>query len=61
MLLFHERLGGWTTIADTFVSFFANQPGNFWLDREHHSEERFSVIGAGRSADSIQRLQYDDD
>lgn len=61
MRLFHERLGGWTTIADTFVSFFANQPGNFWLDREHHSEERFSVIGAGRPADSIQQLQYQDD
>lgn len=61
MRLFYERLGGWTTIADTFVSFFANQPGNFWLDREHHSEERFSIIGAGRPADSIQQLRYEDD
>ena len=61
MRLFYERLNGWTTIADTFVSFFANQPGNFWLDREHHSEERFSIIGAGRPAESIQQLTYSDD
>ena len=61
MRLFYERLGGWTAIADTFVSFFANQPGNFWLDREHHSDERFSVIGAGRPANSIQQLNFDDD
>lgn len=60
MRLFHERLSGWTTIADTFVSFFANQPGSFWLDREHHSEERFSVIGAGRPTDAIEILSYQD-
>ena len=48
MQLFHERLGGWTSLSDTFVSFFANQPGCFWLDREHHPDERYSVIGAGR-------------
>ena len=47
MQLFYERLGGWTPIADTFISFFSNLPGCFWLDRENHPDERFSVIGAG--------------
>ena len=61
MRLFHERLAGWTSISDTFISFFANQPGCFWLDREHHPTERFSVIGAGSITDSISLTSFDDD
>lgn len=47
MPYFHEKLAGWTSIQDTFAAFFANQPGCFWLDREHNPENPFSVIGAG--------------
>jgi para-aminobenzoate synthetase component I len=60
MRLFYERLGGWTSISDTFISFFANQPGCFWLDREHHAEERFSVIGAGAITQSLDPKQFED-
>ena len=61
MRLFHERLAGWTSISDTFISFFANQPGCFWLDREHHPEERFSVIGAGSVTDAVSPQGFEDD
>ena len=61
MRLFHERLAGWTSISDTFISFFANQPGCFWLDREHHPEERFSVIGAGAVTDALTPAAFEDD
>lgn len=60
MPLFSERLQGWTSIADTFVSFFGNSPGTFWLDREHHPSGRFSIIGVGVDADSLD-LQYETD
>jgi len=47
MTLYYERIAGWSPIADTFVSFFSGQPNCFWLDREHHHDSRFSVIGTG--------------
>ena len=47
MPLFSERLSAWTSLSDTFVSFFGHLPGAFWLDREHHPTARYSVIGAG--------------
>ena len=59
MQLFHERLGGWTSIVDTFVSFFANQPGCFWLDRQHHPDERYTVIGAGQIADGLDLVEFE--
>ena len=61
MRLFYERLAGWTSISDTFISFFANQPGCFWLDREHHSDERFSVIGAGSLATELKPTSFEDE
>jgi len=47
MPLFSERLSAWTSLSDTFVSFFGHLSGAFWLDREHHPTARYSVIGAG--------------
>jgi para-aminobenzoate synthetase component 1 len=47
MPLFSERLSAWTSLSDTFVSFFGHLPGAFWLDGEHHPTARYSVIGAG--------------
>ena len=61
MRLFHERLNGWTSISDTFIAFFANQPGCFWLDREHHAQERFSVIGAGARVNELNPQTFDED
>lgn len=61
MRLFHERLGGWTNIADTFIAFFANQPGCFWLDRENHPQERFSIIGAGKPVSTVEPATFSED
>ena len=32
--------------ADLFVGLHASDANAFWLDRETHAEDRFSVIGA---------------
>lgn len=48
--LFFERLNAWTSVPDTFASLFANSENVFWLDREHHQTERYSVIGASSRA-----------
>ncbi|MDG2496756.1 MAG: anthranilate synthase component I family protein [Aquiluna sp.] len=53
MTLYYERIAGWSPIADTFISFFSGQPNCFWLDREHHHDSRFSVIGTGASSESL--------
>jgi para-aminobenzoate synthetase component 1 len=47
MPLHVESMRAWTSIPDTFVSFFANLPNCFWLDRTHHPTSGFSVIGSG--------------
>lgn len=47
MPLYHESLSAWTSVPDTFCSFFAHLPNCFWIDREHHPTERYSVIGVG--------------
>ena len=52
MPLFSERLQGWTSISDTFVSFFGHLPGAFWLDRENHPSQRFSIIGVGTDVET---------
>ncbi len=61
MQLFHERLSGWTSVSDTFVSFFGNLPNCFWLDRQHHPDERFTVIGSGQPANQLIPLNYEND
>ena len=53
MPLYCERLAAWTSLSDTFVSFFSHLPGAFWLDRENHPTSRFSVIGAGVPIESL--------
>lgn len=54
MPLYCERLNAWTSLTDTFVSFFGHLPGAFWLDREHHPTSRYSIIGAGLAADELE-------
>ena len=36
---------GWVDPADAFVTLFASDENCFWLDREHHPSQRFSVLG----------------
>ena len=57
MPLHWERLGGMTSVNDTFASFFAHQPGSFWLDRSSNQDQPFSVMGAGKPLD----LEYTPD
>lgn len=48
-------------MSDTFVSFFGNLPNCFWLDRQHHPDERFTVIGSGQPANQLIPLNYAND
>ena len=47
MRLYASALAGWVSPADAFAQLHLNQPNVFWLDREHHPTQRFSVIGGG--------------
>jgi len=40
-----RRLGTWIDPADVFVTLYAADRNSFWLDRQHHPTERFSVMG----------------
>ncbi|WP_138316379.1 aminodeoxychorismate synthase component I [Rhodoluna limnophila] len=47
MQLYSAHLAGWAAPADVFAQFYSSEPNAFWLDREHHIDEPFSVMGAG--------------
>lgn len=53
MPLYWDKLAGWTSITDTFITLYSNLPGAFWLDRENHPTNRFSVIGIGVPTDEL--------
>lgn len=57
MPLYWEKLNGWTAITDTFITLYANQPGAFWLDREHHPTNRHSIIGIGVPTTELPNLE----
>jgi len=57
--LFSERIEGWSPIPDTFVSFFAASPNSFWLDREHHHDSRYSIIGSGLYSEQMPASEPD--
>lgn len=57
MPLHWERLGGMTSPTDTFASFFAHQPGSFWLDRSTNEDQPYSIMGAGKPLE----LDYSED
>lgn len=60
MPLFWDKLAGWTSIHDTFITLYANQPGAFWLDREHHPTARFSVMGVGVETSELPSFREQD-
>lgn len=45
MRLFASALAGWVNPADAFAQLHLHEPNVFWLDREHHPTQRFSVVG----------------
>ena len=47
MRLYCERLDGWSAPVDAFVALHVNDENSFWLDREHSTDDRFSVVGSG--------------
>lgn len=62
MPLYVESLRSWSSISDTFVAFYANQPNCFWLDRTHHTTSAFTIIGSGIPADfEAPSVPYDSD
>lgn len=44
--LYTATLKGWVHPSDAFIVLHANDQNAFWLDREAHQTEQFSVIGA---------------
>jgi aminodeoxychorismate synthase component I len=53
MPLYWDKLAGWASITDTFITLYSRLPGVFWLDRENHPTNRFSVIGIGVPTDEL--------
>ena len=53
MPLYCESLQSWTSAQDIFCSIFANQPNAFWLDRQHHPNSPFSIMGVGVPAEAV--------
>lgn len=45
MQLFSYTLHGWANPADVFCLLYSNDRAAFWLDREHHPDRPFSVLG----------------
>jgi aminodeoxychorismate synthase component I len=50
MPIFVSDLKGWVQPADVFIALHLNDENAFWLDREIHATDRFSVIGASAQA-----------
>ena len=57
MPLFVSTLKGWVHPADLFVGLHANDANSFWLDRQTHPTERFSIMGA--STKVVSRSDFD--
>jgi para-aminobenzoate synthetase component I len=50
MPIFVSDLNGWVPPPDVFIALHLNDENAFWLDREIHATDRFSVIGASARA-----------
>ena len=53
MRLYASALAGWVSPADAFAQLYLDHANSFWLDRETHPTEPFSIIGAGASVDWV--------
>lgn len=56
MPVFVADLTGWVHPADVFIALHAGDENAFWLDREFHSTDRFSVIGASTHVMKAERF-----
>ena len=59
MRLFAASLRGWVSPADAFIVYFADELNAFWLDRETHPTERFSVIGASSRSERVESESFE--
>lgn len=59
MRLFAASLRGWVSPADAFIVYFSAEPNSFWLDREFHPTERFSVIGASSRSEKVESESFE--
>ena len=59
MRLFSAPLRGWVSPADAFIVYFSEEPNAFWLDRETHPSEPFSVIGASSRSERVDSESFD--
>lgn len=60
MQLYTQSLDGWVHPSDVFITLHGEDEYAFWIDRENHPTERFSVIGGasglvGASRDALLR------
>ena len=53
MQLFSADIEGWVSVADVFICLYKDFENSFWLDREFHPAERFSVIGASTETQEL--------
>ena len=67
MRLHVELLRGWVSPTNAFIALYSDNQNAFWLDREHQTSNRFSVIGSGNpiTLNSLDELEnhfetYDD-
>lgn len=51
MQLHFENLRGWVSPANAFIALYVEMENAFWIDREHATGDRFSVIGTGTPID----------
>ncbi len=56
MNLFSARLDAWVSAPDIFTLLHAKDEYSFWLDREHHPTDKYSVIGASNGRHDIRDL-----
>ena len=50
-----RKFAGWVAPGDCFAAFYAESPQSFWLDREAHATDRFSVIGEADTVVEFER------
>lgn len=59
MQFFATKLSGWAPPADIFVAFYSAEPNAFWLDRENHPSEAYSVIGASNQVEKLDETAFE--
>lgn len=53
MRLHASVLNGWVSPADAYLQLHSGHENAFWIDRENHSESRYSIIGSSAATDWV--------